>query len=70
MAVSTIGRDLPPRVTSIHGGCDCCGCAPPRLFAIKVRSRRNAAVTRTLRLCARCVEGEDRVWRLTWERER
>jgi hypothetical protein len=49
--------------------CECCGCGA-RVFAVKVRSRKNAAVTTTLHLCSRCVEGEDRTWRLMWERER
>ena len=48
--------------------CECCGCGA-RVLEIKVRSRKDAAIKTTLHLCARCVELEDRTWRLAWERD-
>jgi predicted metal-binding protein len=68
MALAIRGGRDPAAVTSVHE-CECCGCGG-RLFAVKVRACKNAAVTTTLHLCSRCLEGEDRTWRLAWERDR
>lgn len=49
--------------------CESCGGRAAHVVTMAVRSRTDAAVTRTIAICARCAEGPDRViWR-AWQPE-
>jgi hypothetical protein len=53
------------RRSSHSAGCESCGLRGP-LVAVAVRSRDDGE-RRELKLCERCLENENRVWRLRWE---